>query len=68
MYALLLVAKIDPLCDFLFLDSRVLGGLPNLKGVVGFMIFININPQKASLINFIPNLKKDGKLFLAIFE
>lgn len=31
------------------------------------MIFTIRNRQKASLINFIPNLKKDGKVFSAIF-
>ena len=36
VYALLLVPKIDPLCEFLFLESSVLGGLPNLKGVLKF--------------------------------
>jgi len=28
VYVLILVAKIDPLCEFLFLDSRVLGCVP----------------------------------------
>jgi hypothetical protein len=28
VYVLLLFAKIDPLCEFLFLDSRVFGDLP----------------------------------------
>jgi len=28
VYVLILVVKINPLCKFLFLDSRVLDGLP----------------------------------------
>ena len=38
VYVLLIVANIDPLFEFLFLDSGVLGGLPMDKGIVGLMI------------------------------
>jgi hypothetical protein len=67
---LLAVAKMDPLCEFLFLDYSVLHDpvMEETQTVTGFVMFTARGWQKASLINLFPNPKKDKNKFFGCFR